>query len=151
MKMISAFKNPNHTQGGNQMKVIATPNAPQAIGPYSQAIEANRTLYISGQIPLDPQTMEFVSDEIEAQAHQCLKNIQAILTEAGYGLENVVKCGIFLADMNDFVVVNTLNINLLVLVFKWLVYHVMPKSKLKQLLLNNLKGTVKRFLFWFCG
>ena len=107
MKMISAFKNPNHTQGGNQMKVIATPNAPQAIGPYSQAIEANRTLYISGQIPLDPQTMEFVSDEIEAQAHQCLKNIQAILTEAGYGLENVVKCGIFLADMNDFGVVNT--------------------------------------------
>ena len=73
MKMISAFKNPNHTQGGNQMKVIATPNAPQAIGPYSQAIEANGTLYISGQIPLDPQTMEFVSDEIEAQAHQCLK------------------------------------------------------------------------------
>ena len=100
MKMISAFKNPNHTQGGNQMKVIATPNAPQAI-------EANGTLYISGQIPLDPQTMEFVSDEIEAQAHQCLKNIQAILTEAGYGLENVVKCGIFLADMNDFAVVNT--------------------------------------------
>ena len=47
MKMISAFKNPNHTQGGNQMKVIATPNAPQAIGPYSQAIEANGTLYIS--------------------------------------------------------------------------------------------------------
>ena len=100
MKMMSAFKNPNHTQGGNQMKVIATPNAPQAI-------EANGTLYISGQIPLDPQTMEFVSDEIEAQAHQCLKNIQAILTEAGYGLENVVKCGIFLADMNDFAVVNT--------------------------------------------
>ena len=100
MKMISAFKNPNHTQGGNQMKVIATPNAPQAI-------EANGTLYISGQIPLDPQTMEFVSDEVEAQAHQCLKNIQAILTEAGYGLENVVKCGIFLADMNDFAVVNT--------------------------------------------
>ena len=136
MKMISAFKNPNHTQGGNQMKVIATPNAPQAIGPYSQAIEANRTLYISGQIPLDPQTMEFVSDEIEAQAHQCLKNIQAILTEAW---------------LTRFMGNISLNINLLVLVFKWLVYHVMPKSKLKQLLLNNLKGTVKRFLFWFCG
>ena len=81
------------------MNIIATDNAPKAIGPYSQAIEANGTLYISGQIPLDPQTMEFVSDEIEAQ-------IQAILTEAGYTLENVVKCGIFLADMNDFSAVN---------------------------------------------
>ena len=88
------------------MNIIATDNAPKAIGPYSQAIEANGTLYISGQIPLDPQTMEFVSDEIEAQTHQCLKNIQAILTEAGYTLENVVKCGIFLADMNDFSAVN---------------------------------------------
>lgn len=88
------------------MNIIATDNAPKAIGPYSQAIEANGTLYISGQIPLDPQTIEFVSDEIEAQTHQCLKNIQAILTEAGYTLENVVKCGIFLADMNDFSAVN---------------------------------------------
>ena len=88
------------------MNIIATDNAPKAIGPYSQAIEANGTLYISGQIPLDPQTMEFVSDEIEAQTHQCLKNIQAILTEAGYTLENVVKCGIFLADMKDFSAVN---------------------------------------------
>ena len=88
------------------MNIIATDNAPKAIGPYSQAIEANGTLYISGQIPLDPQTMEFVSDEIEAQTNQCLKNIQAILTEAGYTLENVVKCGIFLADMNDFSAVN---------------------------------------------
>ncbi len=88
------------------MNIIATDNAPKAIGPYSQAIEANGTLYISGQIPLDPQTMEFVSDEIEAQTHQCLKNIQAILNEAGYTLENVVKCGIFLADMNDFSAVN---------------------------------------------
>lgn len=88
------------------MKIISTANAPQAIGPYSQAIEANGTLYISGQISLDPQTMEFVSNDVEAQTHQCLKNIQAILSEAGYTLENVVKCGIFLADMNDFTVVN---------------------------------------------
>lgn len=88
------------------MNIISTKDAPQAIGPYSQAIEANNTLYISGQIPLDPVTMEFVSDEIEAQTHQCLKNIQAILTEAGYSLNHVVKCGIFLADMNDFAKVN---------------------------------------------
>lgn len=88
------------------MNVISTKAAPQAIGPYSQAIEANGTLYISGQIPLDPTTMEFVSDKVEAQTHQCLKNIQAILEEAGYSLDNVVKCGIFLADMNDFATVN---------------------------------------------
>lgn len=88
------------------MNIISTKDAPQAIGPYSQAIEANDTLYISGQIPLDPVTMEFVSDEIEAQTHQCLKNIQAILTEAGYSLNHVVKCGIFLTDMNDFAKVN---------------------------------------------
>ena len=88
------------------MNVISTKAAPQAIGPYSQAIEANGTLYISGQIPRDPTTMEFVSDEVEAQTHQCLKNIQAILEEAGYSLNNVVKCGIFLADMNDFATVN---------------------------------------------
>ncbi len=88
------------------MNVISTKAAPQAIGPYSQAIEANGTLYISGQIPLDPTTMEFVSDEVELQTHQCLKNIQAILVEAGYSLNHVVKCGIFLADMNDFATVN---------------------------------------------
>lgn len=88
------------------MNIISTSNAPKAIGPYSQAIEANGTLYISGQIPLDPKTMEFVSEDVIAQTHQCLKNIQAILAEAGYTLENVVKCGIFLADMNDFAAVN---------------------------------------------
>ncbi|MGL4373390.1 MAG: RidA family protein, partial [Turicibacter sp.] len=88
------------------MNIISTVDAPKAIGPYSQAIEANGTLYISGQIPLDPKTMEFVSEDIVEQTHQCLKNIQAILAEAGYAIENVVKCGIFLADMNDFAAVN---------------------------------------------
>ena len=88
-------------------QIISTTKAPSAIGPYNQATSFEKLVFTSGQIALDPQTMEFVSDEVEAQAHQCLKNIQAILTEAGYGLENVVKCGIFLADMNDFAVVNT--------------------------------------------
>jgi 2-iminobutanoate/2-iminopropanoate deaminase len=88
------------------MNIISTNNAPAAIGPYSQAIEANGTLYISGQIPLDPKTMEFVSEDVATQTDQCLKNLQAILTEAGYTIENVVKCGIFLADMNDFATVN---------------------------------------------
>ena len=116
------------------MNIISTKDAPQAIGPYSQAIEANNTLYISGQIPLDPVTMEFVSDEIEAQTHQCLKNIQAILTEAGYSLNHVVKCGIFLVKFMD----NTsMNISQLVPVFKLYDYHVMLKLKLKQLPLKH--------------
>ncbi len=88
------------------MNIISTDNAPAAIGPYSQAIEANGTLYISGQIPLDPQTMEFVSDDVAKQTDQCLKNLQAILECSGYSLKDVVKCGIFLADMNDFATVN---------------------------------------------
>lgn len=88
------------------MKIISTNKAPQAIGPYSQAIEVNGTLYVSGQIPLDPETMVFNSEEVKDQTHQCLKNLQEILKEAGYSIENVVKCGIFLADMNDFADVN---------------------------------------------
>jgi len=88
------------------MKVIDTKNAPAAIGPYSQAIEAGSTLYISGQLPLDPVTMEFVSDNAKEQTSQCLKNLKAIIEEAGFTLENVAKCGIFLKDMNDFAAVN---------------------------------------------
>lgn len=88
------------------MKIISTPLAPEAIGPYSQAIEANGTLYISGQIPLNPETMNVISDNITEQTHQCLKNIEAILHAAGYTLNHVVKCGIFLNDMTDFSEVN---------------------------------------------
>jgi len=88
------------------MKLINTNNAPAAIGPYAQAVEAGNTLYISGQLPLDPATMEFVSEGANEQTHQCLKNLKAILEEAGFTLENVVKCGIFLKDMNDFAAVN---------------------------------------------
>ena len=91
---------------GINMKVIDTKNAPAAIGPYSQAVEAGNTLYISGQLPLDPITMGFVSDDAKEQTHQCLKNLKAIIEEAGFTLENVVKCGIFLKDMNDFAAVN---------------------------------------------
>ena len=88
------------------MKIISTPLAPEAIGPYSQAIEANGTLYISGQIPLNPETMNVISDNITEQTHQCLKNIDAILHAAGYTLNHVVKCGIFLNDMTDLSEVN---------------------------------------------
>ena len=88
------------------MNVINTDQAPAAIGPYSQAILAGDTLYVSGQIPLDPVTMEFVSEDVKEQTHQCLKNLKAIVEAAGLTLENVAKCGIFLKDMNDFAVVN---------------------------------------------
>jgi 2-iminobutanoate/2-iminopropanoate deaminase len=82
-------------------KIIQTDKAPAAIGPYSQAVEANNTLYISGQLPLDPSTME-MPGSLEEQAEQVMKNTGAILREAGYDFQDVVKSTIFLADINDF-------------------------------------------------
>jgi 2-iminobutanoate/2-iminopropanoate deaminase len=86
-------------------KIIFTDNAPAAIGPYSQAVEVDNTLYISGQLPLDPQDMT-MPETIEKQAEQVMKNIRAILEEAGYDFSNVVKSTIYLADINDFQTVN---------------------------------------------
>ncbi len=83
-------------------KVIFTNQAPQAIGPYSQAIKVNNMLYVSGQIALDPKTMEIVSGEVEAQTHQVMKNLQAVLNEADFELTDVVKTTIYIDDMNDF-------------------------------------------------
>lgn len=83
-------------------KVIATSAAPAAIGPYSQAIQADKTIYISGQLPIDPATGAFAGEDVVAQTHQSLKNIGAILAEAGYGYENVVKTTVLLADIADF-------------------------------------------------
>lgn len=88
-------------------KIISTANAPAAIGPYSQANFANGTLYISGQIPVDPSTNELV-EGIENETHQVMKNLKAILTEAGMTFKNVVKATIFLKDMGDFAVMNTI-------------------------------------------
>lgn len=83
------------------MKVIATPNAPAAIGPYSQGWEVNGLVYTSGQIPVDPASGQ-IPEGIEAQAHMSCKNVGAILTAAGVGYENVFKTTCFLADMADF-------------------------------------------------
>lgn len=83
-------------------KVIATTNAPAAIGPYSQAIEYNGMVYASGQIPVNPATGEVESDNIEGQADQSLKNVGAILKEAGLDYSNVIKTTCFLADIVDF-------------------------------------------------
>lgn len=87
-------------------KQIATDKAPKAIGPYSQAILAGNTLYISGQIPLDPNTGLMVSDKIEDQTVRALENLKAIIMAANGTMKNVVKTTILLADMNDFAMVN---------------------------------------------
>lgn len=86
-------------------KVIATNNAPGAIGPYSQAIDTGSFIFISGQIPVNPETGE-IPEGIEAQAAQSMANIKAILAEAGLTMDNVVKTTVFLADMNLFADMN---------------------------------------------
>ncbi|MFI3321377.1 MAG: RidA family protein [Rikenellaceae bacterium] len=86
-------------------KVISTTGAPKAVGPYSQAILAGNTLYISGQIPVNPADSS-IPETIEEQTAQSLKNIDAILTEASFSKENVVKTTVLLSDMNDFAAMN---------------------------------------------
>ena len=86
-------------------KIISTSDAPAAIGPYSQANFANGVLYISGQIPLNPQTGK-LEEGMEKETHQVMKNLEAILTEAGMTFKNVVKATIFLKNMDDFAVMN---------------------------------------------
>ncbi len=83
-------------------KKIATQSAPQAIGPYSQAIQTGEFLFVSGQIAIDPSTGDIVDGDIEVQTDRVLKNITAIIEAAGMSLQNVVKCSCFLKDMNDF-------------------------------------------------
>ena len=87
-------------------EIITTDNAPGAIGPYSQAIRTGGFVFCSGQIPIDPATGNFVSDGMAEQTEQVLKNLAAVLMAAGSSLDNVVKTTVFLADMNDFAVMN---------------------------------------------
>ena len=87
-------------------KVISTTNAPAAIGPYSQAILSNNTLYCSGQIAINPATGNLVMDNITAETNQVMKNILEVLKAADMNFENVVKCLIFMIDMNDYSAVN---------------------------------------------
>jgi len=87
-------------------KIISTANAPKAVGPYSQAVWANDLLFISGQIPIDPETGVFVSDDVTEQTQQVFMNLRAILQEAGLDFGNIVKATVYLADMNDFAVMN---------------------------------------------
>lgn len=87
-------------------KIHSTSKAPAAIGPYSQATSHNGILYCSGQIPLDPDSMEVVGENAAEQAEQVMENLEAVLLEAGIGFSNVLKCTIFLHDMGDFAAVN---------------------------------------------
>ncbi|MBU6453898.1 MAG: RidA family protein [Cyanobacteria bacterium REEB67] len=87
-------------------EIISTADAPQAIGPYSQAIKHNGLVFISGQIPLDPASGELVGGDISAQTTRVLKNLTAILEAAGSGLDKVLKTTVFLKDMNDFAAMN---------------------------------------------
>jgi 2-iminobutanoate/2-iminopropanoate deaminase len=87
-------------------QIIHTDNAPQALGPYSQAVVHNGMLYCSGQIGIDPSTGNLAGETIGQQAEQVMKNLEAVLSAAGSTLSNVLKCTIFLADMDDFSEVN---------------------------------------------
>lgn len=87
-------------------KIISTPNAPAAIGTYSQAIQVNDTVYVSGQIPLDPVTGELVPGDIEAHVRQVFNNLKAIAEAAGGDLNSAVKYNVFLTDLGHFAIVN---------------------------------------------
>lgn len=88
--------------------IVATPHAPAAIGPYSQAVKAGRTVYLSGQIGLDPATKELVSADFEAQVRQAFKNLAAVAQAAGGSLEHAVKLTLFLTDLSQFAKANAI-------------------------------------------
>ena len=87
-------------------KIINTPHAPAPIGPYNQAVLIGNTLYTSGQIALDPETMELVVDDIKTEAKQVMENMKAVLAQANMNFEHVVKTSIFISDMNNFSQIN---------------------------------------------
>ena len=88
-------------------KIIVTENAPAPIGPYNQAVLVGNTLYTSGQIALNPKSMELVLDDIQTETKQVMENLKAVLTAAGMTFENVVKSTIFIMDMNEFANINS--------------------------------------------
>jgi reactive intermediate/imine deaminase len=87
-------------------QIIKTGKAPNAIGPYSQAVRHGDTVYLSGQIPLDPETMELVAGDIGAQAHRVFMNLRAVCEASGSGLEGIVKLNVYLTDLGNFAAVN---------------------------------------------
>ncbi len=89
-----------------EKKIIRTNDAPAPIGPYNQAVQFGNMLFVSGQIAIDPANGQLVQDDIQTETHMVMKNLQAILTEAGMGFQNVLKSTIFLMDMGEFAKVN---------------------------------------------
>lgn len=87
-------------------EAISTKNAPQAIGPYSQAVKANGFVFVSGQLAFDPATGQIVEGDISVQTERVLRNLSAILQAAGSGVEKALRCGVFLKNMNDFAAMN---------------------------------------------
>ncbi|WP_408956183.1 RidA family protein [Natroniella sp. ANB-PHB2] len=87
-------------------KSINTKQAPAALGPYAQATELNGTLFVSGQIPIDPKTEKLVTGDIQLQTEQVLENLKAVLTKAGYGFQDVMKAEVFIDNMNEFAEMN---------------------------------------------
>jgi 2-iminobutanoate/2-iminopropanoate deaminase len=94
--------------GSEARRVVTAPGAPAAIGPYSHAVEADDTLWVSGQIGIDPATGQMVAGGIEAETRQALRNLEAVLKAAGYSARDVVQAQVFLADMNDFAAMNAI-------------------------------------------
>ena len=90
-----------------QIKIVSTPEAPAAIGPYSQAVVVGNLVFLSGQIPLDPVTMKIIGEDIETQTRQVFKNIRAVLKAENLTLNNVVKCTVFMKNLDDFASMNT--------------------------------------------
>lgn len=90
----------------SRRRIVHSDHAPKAIGPYSQAVRVDDTLYLSGQTPLDPATGELVVGDISVQARRVFENLKAVLESAGAGFDDVVRVGIYLTDLNDFVAVN---------------------------------------------
>ena len=86
----------------NTKRVISTDKAPKAIGPYSQAIQVNNTLYLAGQIALDPLTGKMVEDKIDIQTHRVMTNLEAVLSEAGFSFDDVIQTQVFLSDLNHY-------------------------------------------------
>jgi len=91
-----------------EKEIIASPNAPAAIGPYSQAVKVSNTLYCSGQIAIDPATGELANESVEAETRQVLENLSAVLAEAGFALADVVRTTVYMTDMEDYARINTI-------------------------------------------
>ena len=87
-------------------KIINTPDAPAPVGPYNQSVLFNGILFVSGQIAINPENGELVTEHIEAETHQVMKNIRAVLSEAGLNFDNILKCSVFVSDMNNYSRIN---------------------------------------------